>query len=161
MPRMQQNIQTESRRMLHRALLAMRIECDDLDKCLHCQGVLILESHTKTWHRFEVKHLLGFRCEKCGGRFESEGGSLQPKRERYERNSVAEEVAIRGAELETASNRRCPNCGGPFMKGGGVIFHCEWCYLDYMVGEGELVPRPPDPKPKSTMRLFYAHYEKR
>ena len=64
-----------------------------------------------------------------------------------ERDPVAEDMAMRRAEIDTVRKRRCPNCGGPLDD----WLACAWCRERYSIESGELVPKTEEilqPKPK-------------
>jgi hypothetical protein len=72
---------------------------------------------------------------------------------KIERDSVAEQMAMRKAEIDSVRDHRCPNCGGPLDN----WLMCDWCHGSYSVDSGELVPRSEEPlQPKPKMSDFYA-----
>jgi hypothetical protein len=93
----------------------------------------------------------GFECESCKKEYRFREGKFSEILK--ERDTVAELTAMHNAEIDSALNRRCPECGGPLKNGNGYGFlTCQWCYALYVVRDGELVPRPPEPKRKLTLK---------
>lgn len=128
----------------------MRSE-DPLTRCPNCKGSLTWKSHSTAYLNDHPVHEFTFRCEPCNREYLYRDGELQEKR--MGRDEYAEAKAMLHGELEAALNRRCPTCGGPLNDGhASLILRCEWCHQEYVTREGELSPRPPEPKRKPLLR---------
>jgi len=93
---------------------------------------------------------LDFRCDTCKREYRFGDGELSELK--IERDPVAEQLAMRKAEIDAFRNCRCSQCGGPLDD----WLTCDWCHERYYVEDGVLVPRPRDPLPiKRRMSDFY------
>jgi hypothetical protein len=131
--------------------------------CAHCQIPLVWTSRTKRWiNRKEVDEFQ-FHCQSCKREYRYREGRLSEILK--ERDIVAEHKAMDYAEIESASRRRCSECGGPLNNTGGCgLLSCQWCHAQYVVKDGELFPRPEEDsllKQKPSMSEFYAVYSQR
>jgi hypothetical protein len=91
-----------------------------------------------------------FCCGTCKREYRFTDGNL--KELKIERDPVAEQLAMRKAEIEAFRNCRCSQCGGPLDD----WLTCDWCRERYSVERGELVPRVEDAVQfKPRMRDFY------
>lgn len=137
----------------------MRFE-DQSTNCPGCKGPLTLLSHIRRWEEPQEVHEFEFRCEACKHDYLYKEGQFTSKT--HERDVIAEGEGIRHAESQSATNRRCSQCGGPITGQGGAFVRCEWCHQEYEVNSGELQLRPDRPQVKPTLREFAdALHEKR
>lgn len=94
---------------------------------------------------------LDFRCETCKREYRFRDGKL--KELKIERDLIAEQMAMRRAELGAFRSRRCLSCGGPLDD----WLNCDWCHRRFSVESGELVLRTEEAlQPKPKMSDFYA-----
>jgi len=94
---------------------------------------------------------LDFRCDSCKREFCFRDGKLQQLSN--ERNPVAENLAMRKAEMDSIRTHRCPACGGPL----DIWLTCEWCHERYLAEKGELVPKIEELlKQRKPLSEFYA-----
>jgi nitrite reductase/ring-hydroxylating ferredoxin subunit len=133
----------------------MRFE-DQSTKCPNCKGPLTWLSHVKQWKEGRQVDEFTFRCEPCNREYLFRDDQVTEKRQG--RDTVAETIAIHHSELQAALKSRCTHCGGPITNGGsGYALRCEWCHQEYSLNDGRLQPKTAaHPKPKPTMREFYA-----
>ena len=123
---------------------------DQSTKCRSCSNPLTFVGMNRRLQQGSDLYELDFRCEKCKREHHFTDAKL--KELKVERDPVAEQIAMRKAELDAFHGCRCPKCGGPL----DYWLTCEWCRERYSVERGELVPRAEDAvqfKPK--MRDFY------
>jgi hypothetical protein len=124
---------------------------DHSTKCRDCTNPLTWTAIGKRLLQGSDVYELDFRCESCKREYRFTDGRL--KELKIERDPVAEQLAIRQAEINAFRGCRCPWCGGPL----DAWLMCEWCHGQYCVENGELVPRTGESvqrKPK--MSDFYA-----
>ena len=103
--------------------------------CLNCHKPLLWISRSKRSRQGRDVYEFDFRCDSCKREFRFRDGML--KELSNERDPVAENLAMRQAEIDTIRNRRCPSCGGPLDN----WLACEWCHERYSAENGELVPK--------------------
>lgn len=124
---------------------------DSSTKCLACKNPLTWMGTGKRPYQGRDVYELDFRCDSCKREFRFRDGNL--KELKVERDAVAEQLAMRRAEIDTVRNRRCLACGGPLDD----WLTCEWCHEKYSVDSGELIPRIEKAmRPKPRMHDFYA-----
>jgi hypothetical protein len=110
-------------------------------------------SHTAFWEEGREVHEFDFSCDSCKRQYQFVGDKITEKRQG--RDSIAETIAIQHGELQHALNCRCLNCGGPITNSPGTYaLSCEWCKEEYRIIGGELIPKPPEPLPRKTLRQY-------
>jgi uncharacterized protein YbaR (Trm112 family) len=130
---------------------------DQSTKCPKCKNDLTWKSHEKIWTKERELDQFTFICNSCSREYLFKDDVIIEKT--HGRDPVAESTAICHLEIEAALARRCPECGGPLNIGYGLhIFHCEWCQEKYQI-DGELVPKPPEPLPRKTLREYAVRSE--
>ena len=130
-------------------VLNMLIE-ERTTKCRDCNNPLTWTAIGKRLRQGSDVYELDFRCETCKREYRFTDGTL--KELKIERDPVAEQLAMRKAEIDAFRGCRCPKCGGPL---DGWLT-CEWCHERYSVEDGVLVPRPRESLPiKRRMSDFY------
>jgi rubredoxin len=118
-----------------------------------------LLSHSIQFKQEEI-HAFDFRCNNCKHDYQFRNGQLLSKE--HERDLSKEREGIKRTALETAVDRRCPECGGPLTTPYGLAAKCEWCDQEYVMKDGELERKISEStKRKPAMREFYAVYRER
>jgi uncharacterized protein YbaR (Trm112 family) len=124
---------------------------DESTKCPGCKNPLTWVGRSKQVHQGRDVYELDFRCGTCQCEYRFRDGKL--KELKVERDPVAEQLAIREAEVDAVRDRRCSICGGPLDD----WLTCDWCHQRFSVESGELVPRTEEAlQPKPQMSDFYA-----
>jgi hypothetical protein len=124
---------------------------DQSVKCRSCRNPLTWAGMSKRFHQTREVHELDFRSQSCKRKYLLIDGTLTELK--VERDAVAEQLAIREAEIDTVRNRRCSVCGGPLDD----WLTCDWCRERYSADNGELVPRIEEAlQAKPKMSDFYA-----
>ena len=124
-------------------------------ECFHCHKSLVWISTAERWYIDRQIYELDFRCDSCKREFRFTEGKLRERKDERKsvRDPVAEQLAIHEAEINTARNCRCSNCGGPLDE----WLTCEWCHERYSITNGVLVSKIAEiPHPKPKMSDYYA-----
>lgn len=121
---------------------------DKLSECAYCNKPLVWVSRITRWYEDRKIQDFTFRCDVCKREFLYRDNRLFEKKP--VRNEVGAVTAIRKLEHKDALNRRCTECGGPLTNDVSG-FQCVWCNEKYILTEGVLVTKPPEPKPRMTL----------
>lgn len=120
-------------------------------ECYECHTPLVWVGRSTRIDQGREVYEFDFRCDTCKREYRFRDGKLEEVK--VERNPVAEHMAMHKAELDTARNRRCPQCGGPLDD----WLACGWCHERYSIDNGELIPKLEELlKHKPKMSDFYA-----
>jgi ribosomal protein S27AE len=126
-----------------------------LTKCPNCKNSLTWQSHVKRWEKSRQVQEFTFLCQTCNREYLFKDDKIVEKRPR--RDPFVEELAIQNVQFLDATNRRCPQCGGPITNPYGSTLRCGWCHQEYALSEGQLQPKSADPpQAKPSLREFYA-----